>query len=74
LALFPLIGVAHTQQRQEEVEHYMECLLDPTQQILPEPLNKMIYLIVQSTRTGGKGEARDSLEQILTLGKSMGYL
>jgi DNA-binding SARP family transcriptional activator len=74
LALFPLIAVAHAQQREGEVENYLESLLEPTQQILPDPLNKLITLAVQSKRTGCVGEARKLADQVLTLGISMGYI
>lgn len=74
LALFPLIAVAHAQHLEEEVEHYLEALLEPTQQILPEPLNEFISSTLQSERMGSKAEARNFLDQALTLGNTMGYL
>jgi DNA-binding SARP family transcriptional activator len=72
--LWPLIGVALTQEKIAEAIHYVRMLLDPTQQPPPEQLQVRLVAALHAWDAGQWDEARALLQQIMPLAEQMGYL
>ncbi len=72
--LWPLIGVALTQEKIAEAMHYVRILLDPTQQPPPEQLQVRLVASLQAWDAGQQEEARALLQKAAPLAEQMGYL
>lgn len=73
--LWPLIGVALTQEKIAEAIHYVRMLLDPTQQPPPEQLSALLKAALKAWDAGQQEEAHELLQQqTLPLAREMGYL
>jgi len=73
--LWPLIGVALTQEKIAEAMDYVRMLLDPTQQPPPEQLSALLKAALQAWDAGQRDEAHELLQQqTLPLAREMGYL
>jgi hypothetical protein len=73
-ALWPLIGVALTQDRFLEAINYVRMLLDPTQQYPPETLLAMLEECLQAWDAGQQDTARALLQRAVPLAREMNYL
>jgi DNA-binding SARP family transcriptional activator len=74
LALWPLIGVAIARKQDEQVWFYIQRLLDPHQQLLPESLNTALVAAVQAHETGQADVASQHLALAIDFAREMGYL
>ena len=74
MALWPLIGVELTLERQDEVWKYCKALLEPTQQRLPDELNQPLEAALQSKAAGDDSLARTYLDRATALARQLGYL
>ncbi len=72
--LWPLLGVALTQEQMETVIATIRMLLHPTQQPPAEQLEKQLQAVLQAWDAGLQEEARALLLEAVPLAKSMGYL
>ena len=73
-ALWPLIGVALTQDQFAEAVEHARLLLAPQQQLLPDTLNALVEAIILSWDAGKSEVARPHLRQAAALAQEMGYL
>jgi DNA-binding SARP family transcriptional activator len=74
LALWPLTGIAIAEGREENAWPYIQKMLDPHQQLLPEKLNTALEAAFNA-RTKGKAEtASKHLGEAVKLAREMGYL
>jgi eukaryotic-like serine/threonine-protein kinase len=73
-ALWPLIGVALTQDRLREAVDHARLLLAPQQQSLPDVLNTLVEAAIRSWDAGQLEAARTYLRQATPLAQEMGYL
>jgi DNA-binding SARP family transcriptional activator len=73
-ALWPLIGVVLAQCRDDEVWDYIQKLLEPTQQFLPDELNTTLEAAVQAKIMNQTDVARSHLDRAVVLAREMGYL
>jgi DNA-binding SARP family transcriptional activator len=73
-ALWPLIGVALAQGREDEAWAYIQALLESTQQRLPEGLNTSLEAAVQAKAKHQAGVARSHLNRAMPLARELGYL
>ncbi len=74
MALWPLIGVALTQDRLTEAIDYARQLLDQEQQPPPEALNTLVEALVRAWDSGAFEIARRHLQPATALAQEMGYL
>ena len=74
VGLWPLIGVALTQERYSEAIDTIRMLLTPAQQSPPEHLKTLLETVVHTWDTGQQSEAHTLLLQVMPLAKQMGYL
>jgi serine/threonine protein kinase/predicted ATPase len=74
MALWPLIGVALTEDWLTEAVDYARQLLDQEQQALPEALNTLIEATIRAWGSGEVEKVRTHLQQAAALAKEMGYL
>jgi DNA-binding SARP family transcriptional activator len=74
MALWPQIGFAMAENRGEDVNGLFQKLLAPTQQILPEELDKAIKKAIQDRGLINQEESLVIQKQVEYLAKSMGYL
>lgn len=72
--LWPLIGVALTQERLSDVMRYVCLLLDSTQQRPPEILLTALKATAQAWDVGPHETVRTLLQDMLPLAQEMGYL
>ena len=73
-ALWPLIAVALEGEREDEAWVYIQALLEPTQQRLPEGLNTSLEAALQARTKGQFGAALLHLNRAIELAQEMGYL
>lgn len=73
-ALWPLIGVALTQDRFAEAVEHARLLLAPRQQPLPDTLNTLVEAVILSWEAGQFEVVRIRLQQATALAQEMGYL
>jgi len=73
-ALWPLIAVALARGQEDEAWAYVQALLEPTQQRLPDALNTPLEAAVQAKAQGQAGDARAHLDRATELAREMGYL
>ncbi len=73
-ALWPLIGIAVVQGRNEETWAYVDMMLDPLQQLLPEKLNTTLEAAAQARTKGDAEAASNHLGDAIDLAHEMGYL
>jgi hypothetical protein len=74
VGIWPLIGVALTQEKLTEAMDSVRMLLDPTQQPPPDQLSTLLEAALQAWDTGQQEEARTFLQEAVPLAKNMGYL
>ena len=74
LALWPLFGVAMAHGQEEEAWVYIQALLDPLQQLLPECLNNALVAASLEKAKGDLGAASQHLALATDLAREMGYL
>ena len=72
--LWPLIGVALTQERLAEAVDYVRMLLAPTQQRPPETLFTMLEAAVRAWDSGQYEAVRALLHQAMPLAQEVGFL
>jgi hypothetical protein len=72
--LWPLIGVALTQERLTEAMNYVRILLASTQQRPPKSLYPLLEATVQAWDRGQWNIANAILQEALPLAHEMGYL
>lgn len=72
--LWPLIGVALTQERLSDVMRYVCLLLDSTQQRPPETLLAVLKATAHAWEAGQHETVRALLQRALPLAQEMGYL
>jgi DNA-binding SARP family transcriptional activator len=72
--LWPLIGVALSQDRLTDAINFARMLLDPTRQPPPEPLKALLTSALQAWDTGQEQEVRSLLQQSVPPAQEMGYL
>ena len=73
-ALWPLIGVATSYNQDEQVWKYIQLILDPQQQILPERLNTAQLAASMEKSMGKDAAASQHLARAIDLAREMGYL
>ena len=73
-ALWPLIAVALEQEREDEVWVYIQALLEPTQQCLPDGLNTSLEGALQAKSKDRVGAALLHLNRAIEVAQEMGYL
>jgi len=73
-ALWPLLGVALADGREDEAWLYAQALLEPRQQLLPDALNSALETALQAHATDQPVAARSHVERALQLAQEMGYL
>jgi serine/threonine protein kinase/tetratricopeptide (TPR) repeat protein len=74
MALWPLIGVALTQDWLAEAVDYARQLLDQEQQALPRALNTLVEDTIRAWDSGEVDKVRSQLQQAVALSKEIGYL
>ena len=74
VGIWPLIGVAFTQEKPTEAIDYVRLLLDPTQQPPPEQLSTLLEAALQTWDAGQQEEVRTLLQQAIPLAEDLGYL
>jgi hypothetical protein len=74
MGLWPLIGVALTQERLSDVMRYVPLLLDSTQQRPPETLLTTLKATAHAWDTGQHETVRARFQDMLPLAQEMGYL
>jgi DNA-binding SARP family transcriptional activator len=74
MALWPKIGVALAENREEDVRELFRSLLVPTQQILPKDLGEAIQFAVQEHKLISDEDRLLGQGKIVEIAKSMGYL
>ncbi len=72
--LLPLIAIACAQKRYAQAFAWLAALLDPTQQLLQEPLNALLQCALDAHAAGQDGEARDHLQRAFGVARKLGYL
>ena len=72
--LWPLIGLALTQEKIAEAIDYARMLLDPTQQPPSAEVCALLELALQTWDAGQGEEARAFLQQVVPPAEKMGYL
>lgn len=73
-ALWPLIGVALARGQEDDAWTYVQALLEPTQQRLPDELNAALIAAAQAKAENQVGAARLHLDRAMELAREMGYL
>lgn len=73
-ALWPLVGVALAQGREDEAWAHVQALLEPKQQRLPDGLDAALEAAVQAKAQGRAGAARSHLGRAMELAQELGYL
>ena len=73
-ALWPLIGIALTQDQLAEAVDFARLLLAPQQQSLPDALNALVEAVIWSWDAGQLEVARTHLQQAAALAQEMNYL
>jgi hypothetical protein len=71
-ALWPLIGVALSQDHISDAMNYARMLLFPTQESLPDQLTQMIEVALQAWDSSQTEIARSSLQEAIVLAEEMG--
>jgi DNA-binding SARP family transcriptional activator len=74
LGLWPLLAATVARGRDEEVWTYVEALLEPTQQRLPEGVHRALESAVQAKAHDQPAAARRHLGQAMELARELGYL
>lgn len=74
MALWPMIGIALAENRQDDLVDLFQKLLVSTQQILPDDLNEMVKTAVQDQKFADSQERPTSQKQAVEIAKLMGYL
>ncbi len=72
--IWPLVGVAHAQEKFTEAMDYVRLLLDPTQQPPSKELRIILEAALSVWDAGQVEEAHARLRQALPLAEKMGYL
>lgn len=73
-ALWPLIAAALARDHEDEAWTYVQALLEPTQQRLPDALHTSLEAAVQAKAQGEAAAARAHLDRAAELAREMGYL
>jgi nitrate reductase NapE component len=74
VGLWPLIGVALAQEKIAGAINYVQMLLDPALQPLPEQLSTILASALQAWDAGQQEEARALLLRTVPLAEQIGYL
>lgn len=72
-ALWPLISVAHVQDKVSEAVEYARTLLEPTQQRLPDALTALLEEAIKSWEGGESETAHTYLNQAIELAQELGW-
>jgi predicted ATPase len=72
-ALWPLISVAHAQNKVSEAVEYARILLEPTQQRLPDALTALLEKAIKSWEGGETETAHTYLNQAIELAQELGW-
>jgi hypothetical protein len=73
-ALWPLVGVAHTQGRIAEATEWARPLFERTQQRVPEALTAAVMRAIEASDAGESEVAPACLEEAIELAQDLGYL
>jgi DNA-binding SARP family transcriptional activator len=73
-ALWPLIAVALARGHEDEAWAYVQALLEPTQQLLPDRLNSALEAAIRGRAQDQAGAARTHLDRAMEVAQEMGYL
>jgi tetratricopeptide (TPR) repeat protein len=73
-ALWPLIAVSLARDREDDAWNFVQALLEPKQQHLPDPLYGILASAVQARAQEQVGTACSCLDQATGFARDMGYL
>ncbi|HJT58569.1 MAG TPA: BTAD domain-containing putative transcriptional regulator [Ktedonobacteraceae bacterium] len=74
VGIWPLLGVALTQEKLPDAMDYVRLLLDPMQQPPSEELRTLLESALKAWDAGQQEEARVLLQEVVPLAEKMGYL
>ncbi len=74
VALWPLVGAATALNQIPEAIDHVRALVAPTQQPMPDGLERQVEAAIQAWDTGQPEQVRACLEQVVTSAREAGYL